>query len=117
MPYKIRRTQEFRDQFRRLTKKDKPLQDRLDKKIKQIVQNPTLGDPKSYDLKYTRGSHVNPYVIVYMIIEEAHAILFLYVDHHDFVYNEAPKVFKDIEFEFPELWAVMSPDLKRHVKQ
>jgi hypothetical protein len=54
MPYKIRRTQEFRDQFRRLTKKDKPLQDRLDKKIKQIVQNPILGDPKSYNLKYTR---------------------------------------------------------------
>jgi hypothetical protein len=49
-----------------------------------------------------------------MIIDDN--ILFLYVDHHDFVYKEAPKILGDIEVEFPELWAVMSPDLKRRLK-
>jgi mRNA-degrading endonuclease RelE of RelBE toxin-antitoxin system len=117
MPYKIRRTKEFRDQFRRLTKKNKPLQERLDKKIKEIVSKPTIGDPKQYNLKFTRGSHVDPYVIVYMIIKEAESILFLYVDHHDFVYSQTPKVFKDIELDFPELWAVMPSDLKNYLKR
>ena len=115
MSYKVGRTQEFEDQFRKLTKKDKSLQGRLDKKIRQIRDNPHIGDPKSYDLKYTRGTHVNPYVIVYMILNDN--IIFLYVDHHDFVYKEAPKVLGSIEWQFPELWAVMPPDLRRHLKR
>jgi addiction module RelE/StbE family toxin len=98
MQYKVGRTQEFVDQFRKLTRKDKTLKERLDKKIRQIRENPYLGDPKTYNLKYTRGTHVNSYVIVYMIICDT--ILFLYVAHHDVVYEEAPKVFRDIELEF-----------------
>jgi mRNA-degrading endonuclease RelE of RelBE toxin-antitoxin system len=117
MPYKIRRTQEFRDQYEKLTRKNKSLQPKIDNKIRQIVANPTkIGKPKTRDLKYTYGSHVaDHFVIVYMIIEDN--ILFLYVDHHDFVYKEAPKILGNIEIEFPELWAVMSPDLKRHLKR
>ena len=88
----------------------------MEKKIRQIADKPTVGHPKSYALKYTRGSHVNPYVIVYMIIEKAKSILFIYVDHHDFVYDEAPKVFENIEYDFPDLWAVMPEDLKRHLR-
>jgi hypothetical protein len=48
-----------------------------------------------------------------MIIENN--IIFLYVDNHDSVYKEAPKVLGNIEYQFPELWAVMPPDLKRHL--
>ncbi len=115
MSYKVGRTFEFKAQFRKLTKKDKPLQGKLDKKIRQIVENPSIGEPKSYNLKYARALHVaDHYVIVYMIINDT--ILFLYVDHHDFVYHEAPKVFKDIEVEFPELWATMSDEMKRRFK-
>jgi addiction module RelE/StbE family toxin len=115
MSYKIKRTPDFKNQFKKLTKKDKKLDDRLSKKIRQIIQNPELGDPKSHNLKYTRGSHVDPFVIVYMIIGDT--ILFIYVDHHDFIYNVAPKVLGNIEYEFPELWAVTSPDLRRHLKR
>jgi addiction module RelE/StbE family toxin len=117
MPYKIRRTQEFRDQYQKLTKKNKSIQSKIDNKIKQIVANPTkIGKPKTGNLKFTYGSHVaDHFVIVYMIIEDN--ILFLYVDHHDFVYDEAPRILGNIEIEFPELWAVMSPDLKRHLKR
>ena len=116
MPYKIRRTLKFRDQYRRLTKKNKSLQPKIDDKIRQIVENPTIGKPKTGNLKYTRGSHVaGHFVIVYMIIEDN--IIFLYVDHHDFVYKEAPKVLENIEYEFPELWAMMPPDLKRYLKK
>jgi hypothetical protein len=53
--------------------------------------------------------------LIYMIINDTNFTL--YVAHHDVVYEEAPKVFMDIELEFPELWAVMSSDLKRYLKQ
>jgi len=114
---KIERTQEFRDQYQKLTRKNKSLQHKIDTKIKQIVANPTkIGKPKTGDLKYTYGSHVaDHFVIVYMKIDNN--ILFLCVDHHDFVYKEAPKILGDIEIEFPELWVVMPPNLKRHLKR
>ena len=95
MPYKIRRTLEFRNQYLKLTRKNKSLQSKIDNKIKQIAANPTrIGKPKTGDMKYTYGSHVaDHFVIVYMLILE------------------------NIEIEFPELWSVMSADLKRHLKR
>ena len=117
MPYKIRRTLEFRDQYRRLTKKNKQLEQKIDDKIKLVAANPTkVGKPKTGNLKYTFGTHVAiHFVIIYMVVDNN--IIFLYIDHHDFAYKEAPKVLGNIEYEFPELWTVMSPDLKRHLKR
>lgn len=117
MPYRIRRTLEFREKYKNIIKKNKSLQPKIDEKIKQIAANPTTtGKPKKGNLKYARGAHVaGNFVIVYMIIEDN--IIFLYVDRHDPAYKEAPKVLGNIEYEFPELWAVMSPDLKRHLKR
>jgi addiction module RelE/StbE family toxin len=117
MPYKIRLTLEFRDRYKDIINKNKSLQIKMDKKIKQIAASPTtIGEPKKGNLKYTRGAHVaGNFVIVYMVIEDN--IILLYVDRHDPAYREAPKVLGDIEHEFPELWAVMSPDLKRHLKR
>jgi mRNA-degrading endonuclease RelE of RelBE toxin-antitoxin system len=117
MPYKIRRTQEFRNQYLKLTRKNKSFQLKIDNKIKQIVANPTrIGKPRTGDLKYTYGSHVaDHFVLVYMLLDNN--IIFLYVDHHDLVYKEAPRILENIEIEFTELWAVMSTDLKRHLKR
>lgn len=117
MSYKIRQTLEFREKYRDVINKNKSLQPKIDAKIKQITTNPTTtGKPKKGNLKYARGAHVaGNFVIVYMIIEDN--IIFLYVDRHDPAYKEAPKVLGNIEYEFPELWAVMSPDLKRHLKR
>jgi mRNA-degrading endonuclease RelE of RelBE toxin-antitoxin system len=58
-------TPEFDDQFLKLTKKNKALEARLLKKINQILDNPLIGDPKRRELKHARGSHIDPYVIVY----------------------------------------------------
>jgi mRNA-degrading endonuclease RelE of RelBE toxin-antitoxin system len=101
----------------KLTRKNKSLKAKIDGKIKKIAANPTkIGKPKIKDLKYTYGSHVaDNFVIVYMIIEDN--ILFLYVEHHDFVYEQAPKILGNIEIEFPELWDLMSPDLRRQLKR
>lgn len=59
--------QEFDDQFLKLTRKNKALETRLLKKIGQILDNPFIGDPKRHELKHARGSHVDPYVIVYVV--------------------------------------------------
>jgi len=87
MKYQNHRTPEFKESFE-LTRKNKNLEERLLKKIHQILDNPFIGDPKRHDLKHVRGSHVDPYVIIYVL--KGDIITFLYVDHHDFVYEKAP---------------------------
>jgi mRNA-degrading endonuclease RelE of RelBE toxin-antitoxin system len=90
-------TSEFDDQFSRLTRKNKALEARFLKKIGQILDNPFIGDPKRHELKHARGSHVDPYVIVYVV--KGDIITFLYVDHHDFVYGKAAEIMKKWESE------------------
>ncbi len=90
-------TPEFDDQFLSLTRKNKALEARLLKKINQIFHNPFIGDPKRHELKHARGSHVDPYVIVYVVKDDI--ITFLYVDHHDFVYGKAAEIMKKWESE------------------
>lgn len=114
MPYKIERTDEFKAQYKKLTRKERGLQKRLDKQLVKIIKDPSIGEPKKHDLKYTRGSHVDPFVIVFMIINDN--ILFLNVGHHDLVYRETPRILGNIEFEFPELWDVMPQSLRQHLR-
>ena len=111
--YKIRRTTEFRDQYKLLTS----LHEKIDNKIKLVAANPTsIGNPKRGNLRYTRGTHVaGNFVILYMVLENE--IIFLNVDRHDAAYKETPRILGNIEREFPELWDVMPPDLKRHLKR
>jgi len=90
-------TPEFDAQFLKLTRKNKALEERLLKKINQILDNPSIGIQKRHKLKHARGSHVDPYVIVYRIIEGR--IQFLYVDHHNFVYHRAAQILEKIERE------------------
>ncbi|OPY48689.1 MAG: hypothetical protein A4E49_03438 [Methanosaeta sp. PtaU1.Bin112] len=46
MIYHYHRTIEFRENFKRLTQKNKALQVRLAKKIRQILDNPFIGELK-----------------------------------------------------------------------
>jgi mRNA-degrading endonuclease RelE of RelBE toxin-antitoxin system len=88
-------TPEFDAQFLRLTRKNRALEERLLKKIGQILDNPLVGTPKRHKLRLARGSHVDPYVIVYRI--KGDRIQFLYVDHHDFVYQKAAAILEKME--------------------
>ena len=88
-------TPEFDTQFLKLTRKNKGLEERLLKKISEILDNPTIGAPKRHRLKHARGSHVNPYVVVYRI--RGDRVQFLYVDHHNFVYQKAAEILEEIE--------------------
>ena len=93
-------TPEFDDQFLKLTRKNLALEARFLKKIHQILDNPFVGDPKRHELKHARGSHVDPYVIVYVV--KGDTITFLYVDHHNFVYQKAAEIMQRWEGEMDD---------------
>ncbi len=90
-------TPDFDGSFQKLTRKNKALKERLLKKISQILDNPSIGTPKRHRLRHARGSHVDPYVIVYRI--KGDKIQFLYVDHHNFVYEKSAEILEMIEKE------------------
>jgi mRNA-degrading endonuclease RelE of RelBE toxin-antitoxin system len=88
-------TPEFDSQFLKPTKKNRALVECLFKKIGQILDNPSIGTPKRYKPRLARGSHVDPFVIVYRI--KGDRIQLLYVDHHDLVYQKAAEILEEIE--------------------
>ena len=93
-------TPEFDEQLSRLTRKNKALEQRLLKKIGQILDNPSIGAPKRHHLRHARGSHVDPYVIIYVVKNDI--ITFLCVDHHDFVYDRAVMILGKWEKEIDD---------------
>jgi addiction module RelE/StbE family toxin len=86
MTFKARRSDKFKKMFKALTKKDPPLNIRLRKKMEQILEHPENADMKTGNLKGYYGAHVNPYVIIYRIVDDV--VEFLLVDHHDQIYQK-----------------------------
>lgn len=82
----------FHKQFKKLTKKDAALEQRLGKKIKAICENPEIGEPKSHNLKGLRGEHVDPFVIIYAVFGDF--VVFVHVDRHDNAYAAAYEIAK-----------------------
>ena len=73
--------EEFERQFRDLTKKDKPLAERLAKAILKLEENPYLGKPLSYDLSGLRSLRVGKYRIIYEINENEKKVILMAVSH------------------------------------
>jgi addiction module RelE/StbE family toxin len=75
----------FDKNFKRLTKKNAVLKDRTLKKIREILQNPEIGETLTQNLAGYRSVHVGNWVIIYEIILEE--VWFVNFDHHDYAYN------------------------------
>lgn len=73
--------EEFERQFRDLTRKNKPLAERLAKAILKLEENPYLGKPLSYDLSGLRSLRVGKYRIIYKINENEKKVILLAVSH------------------------------------
>jgi mRNA-degrading endonuclease RelE of RelBE toxin-antitoxin system len=101
MRFRFEPVPDFIDQFDKLTRKDRALRERAIKKIDQILTNPEIGEPKRYRLKMARGVHVNPFVIVYMIVGDK--IVFLWFDHHDQAYDKAASILEKTASDYPYL--------------
>jgi addiction module RelE/StbE family toxin len=75
----------FDKNFKRLTKKNPVLKERTLKKIREILQNPEIGETLTQNLAGYRSVHVGNWVIIYKILVEE--IWFVNFDHHDYAYN------------------------------
>jgi addiction module RelE/StbE family toxin len=75
----------FDKNFKRLTKKNLVLKERTLKKIREILQNPEIGETLTQNLAGYRSVHVGNWVIIYEIILEE--VWFVNFDHHDYAYN------------------------------
>ncbi len=90
MAYQTLATYYFDKKFKKLTKKDGLLKERIIRKLQEISINPDIGEPKRHALKGLWGEHLDPFVIIYMVIKDI--ILLINFDHHDKAYAETPKI-------------------------
>ena len=90
MAYKPITTYYFEKRFKKLTKKDGLLKERVIRKIQELIGNPNIGEPKRHELRGLRGVHIDPFILAYLIIKDA--VLLINLDHHDKVYKETPKI-------------------------
>lgn len=90
MAHQTLATYYFDKKFKKLTKKDGLLKERIIRKLQEISINPDIGEPKRYALKGLWGEHLDPFVIIYVVIKDI--ILLINFDHHDKAYAETPKI-------------------------
>lgn len=84
MIYEIIFTDLFKNQFKKIEKKDKLLIKRIKNKIKEIKTNPLHYKPLKNKLKGFRRVHVNSFVILFEV--EENVIIFREIEHHDDAY-------------------------------
>lgn len=91
MPYKIRYLKpHFETIIKKLYKKDRPLYNRLMKKIELVAQSPfTVGHALHGDLRGLWDTHVENSVLIYHIDEKRATITLVYFDHHSQVFRTA----------------------------
>ena len=86
MPYELDTSEHLDKFFAKLCKKDKLQFEILTRKIKEILDNPQIGEPLKGNMAGQRSVHVRNFVLVYEIIENEKVVKLLDYDHHDVVY-------------------------------
>jgi len=76
-------TQKFEDDFKKV--RDKATQEKLEKQIKKISENPDFGKPLRYDLKDERTIYIKPYRLIFKV--EADKLILLRFEHRKEVYK------------------------------
>ena len=103
MTFSATTTRHFDKKFRKLTRKNQTFKDRVFGKISEIMENPEIGVPKKNELKGLRGVHVDPFVIIYVVIDDQ--IVLLHLAHHDHVYCSdsifTPAQIAELRLRFP----------------
>ncbi len=94
MAYQTLATYYFDKKFKKLTKKDGLLKERVIRKLQEISINPEIGKPKRHALKGLRSEHLDPFVIIYVIIKDS--VLLINFDEHDKAYDTTPHVLDGI---------------------
>ena len=87
MVYSLEISEELDKKFDKLSKKDKKQLEIINKKIKQILENPFHFKPLRGDMYGSRRVHIDKsFVLTYEIDETRQVIRLLDYDHHDKIY-------------------------------
>ena len=74
--------------FSKLSKKDKLQFEILSRKIKEILENPQIGEPLTGNMAGQRSVHIRNFCLIYEILENDKIVRLLDYDHHDVVYHK-----------------------------
>ena len=77
-------SEEFKKRLRKIKKKDKPLFDRLEKKIRSLLLEPTHIKHLKNTLKGKQRVHIGPFVLIFEL--EKNTVYFITLEHHDDAY-------------------------------
>jgi mRNA interferase RelE/StbE len=77
-------TQKFEQEFKKI--KDRSTQDKIEKQIIKIKNNPNFGKPLRYNLKGERTIYVKPYRLIYAV--ESSKLILLRFEHRNHVYEK-----------------------------
>ncbi|MCW4023420.1 MAG: type II toxin-antitoxin system mRNA interferase toxin, RelE/StbE family [Candidatus Bathyarchaeota archaeon] len=84
--YTLEIEEEVYKTFKKLSKKDKKQLEAVNKKIKQIMIDPTQFKPLKHPLKGLRRVHIGPFVLIYEVHENPQTVRILKYKHHDEAY-------------------------------
>jgi len=86
MAFKSVTTSYFDKKFSKLTTKNTTFKKQVINKLKEIRQNPEIGEPKSHALRGLRGLHISEhFVVIYLIFRDT--VIFINLDNHDKAYD------------------------------
>jgi len=87
MSYKLEISEKLDRIFQKLSKKDKKYLEIVNKKIKNILENPYQFKPLRNEMAGIRRVHIGKsFVLTYEILEGEKTIRLLDYDHHDKIY-------------------------------
>lgn len=76
-------THRFEQEFKKI--KDRATQDKIEKQIKKIKNNPNFGKPLRYNLKGERTVYIKPYRLIYTV--EGNKLILLRFEHRNYAYK------------------------------
>lgn len=85
--YKLEIRESVDKLFFKLSKKDKVSIAYIDKKVKEILENPYHFKPLRSPMQNFRRVHIGNFVLIYSIDENKKTIILEKYEHHDKVYN------------------------------
>ncbi|MCS4542247.1 MAG: type II toxin-antitoxin system RelE/ParE family toxin [Euryarchaeota archaeon] len=76
-------TQKFEEDFKKI--KDRSMQDKIEKQIRKIIENPRFGKPLRYSLYGEKSVYVKPYRLIFKV--EGDKLTLLRFEHRNEVYR------------------------------
>ena len=79
------RSEYFKSDYVRLVRKNRGLQEQIDKKILQVLDNPESHKNLKRPLQLYKRAHIGPFVMTFRI--DGNIVRFTRIEHHDKIYS------------------------------